>query len=583
MSYDSTIHGRGSLVAHYRLGESSGAVVDDVGGLNGTGSGSPTYSATGLITGDADTAITFDGSDDKFSLASAGSFDFQLNQPFTVEALVRPNMDRSGSNEFRAILSKLDGGNNNRGFEVGLVHRGGEGRTVPYFYLVDNESTPINILLWSWTTALDLELSNATNHHIMWVYDGTGVQSGMHIFVDGVEYPYEIGQNNGTLTSIDSAVAPAIGSRPAGVLWFKGTLDELAVYSAALRPYEANESFAAMKGTAIETTALAANPRILVSLDADSDVGDCGAMSVVHAVTDLGHCTLLGTVTGSSDPDVAELLDAINTFHLRPTLPVGKASAADPVATGGWVAATIAQCIYDLDGTTAAESWEKMRELLAGVPDNSAVIIEIGYPTALSALLDSPGDGFSALNGVDLVAAKCRYVVFMGGLYTLPTANTNAAEYNFRINGAATDNVLDLCPVPIHFIGYESGVGLVTGGRLNAEGDTDDPTRISYDEAGLLVTGREAWDQLAMLYAVYGKSLSGSPLFTAIPGTNSANPANGQNTWTYGSGDHFLVRPARSNAEMKVIIEALEIATPTGGGGGGTNRRSNLLLMGCGA
>ena len=52
-------------VAYWRLGESSGNVaVDETGNYNGTYVGTPTLGVDGLLVGDADTAVTFDGVND---------------------------------------------------------------------------------------------------------------------------------------------------------------------------------------------------------------------------------------------------------------------------------------------------------------------------------------------------------------------------------------------------------------------------------------------------------------------------------------------------------------------------------------
>jgi hypothetical protein len=66
------------------------------------------------------------------------------------------------------------------------------------------------------------------------------------------------------------------------------------------------------------------------------------------------------------------------------------------------------------------------RKALAGAEDNSVVISAIGMTTNLRDLLQSKGDATSHLNGVDLVAAKVKTVVWMDGDY-----NFGCAQYRY--------------------------------------------------------------------------------------------------------------------------------------------------------
>jgi len=56
-----------SPILWWRLGEASGTTAADASGHSNTGTyqGSPTFGTTGLISGDTDTAVTFDGVDDR--------------------------------------------------------------------------------------------------------------------------------------------------------------------------------------------------------------------------------------------------------------------------------------------------------------------------------------------------------------------------------------------------------------------------------------------------------------------------------------------------------------------------------------
>lgn len=70
MSYSSEVLADSPLT-YLRLGEGSGTTATDASGngRHGTYGGSPTLGQTGALTGDADTAVLFDGVDDRVSVA----------------------------------------------------------------------------------------------------------------------------------------------------------------------------------------------------------------------------------------------------------------------------------------------------------------------------------------------------------------------------------------------------------------------------------------------------------------------------------------------------------------------------------
>jgi hypothetical protein len=66
----------------------------------------------------------------------------------------------------------------------------------------------------------------------------------------------------------------------------------------------------------------------------------------------------------------------------------------------------------------APEAVDQYRMILAGQPDNSVVILSIGYLTNLRDLINSGPDRHSDLAGQQLVEQKVRLWVCMGGQFT---------------------------------------------------------------------------------------------------------------------------------------------------------------------
>jgi inosine-uridine nucleoside N-ribohydrolase len=72
------------------------------------------------------------------------------------------------------------------------------------------------------------------------------------------------------------------------------------------------------------------------------------------------------------------------------------------------------------------------RKALAAAPASSVWISSIGFTTNIEALLKSPPDKISPLNGTELVAAKVKGIAWMGGAYPASgRAGNPNPEHNF--------------------------------------------------------------------------------------------------------------------------------------------------------
>lgn len=129
-----------------------------------------------------------------------------------------------------------------------------------------------------------------------------------------------------------------------------------------------------------------------------------------------------------------------------------------------------------VDVRDVRDAVEVYQEVLASQPDNSVTIASVGFLTNLTELLNSESDEYSDLNGVDLVAQKVKLVCCMGGNFQ----DFESAEYNFMCDPAAAQFVVETCPAPIMFSGFEIGINVDTGERCY-EMEEDNPVRLSYD------------------------------------------------------------------------------------------------------
>lgn len=214
-------------------------------------------------------------------------------------------------------------------------------------------------------------------------------------------------------------------------------------------------------------------PPVAVIFDTDigNDVDDVLALGLLHALQSRGECRLLAVTITKDEPLAPRFTDAVNTFYGRPDIPIGLVRGGVTPGPGkflGLAAARDGNALrYDHDlggpratgGATAADAVRLLRETLAGEPDGSVVVVQVGFSTNLARLLDTPGDDVSPLDGRGLVAAKVRLLSVMGGAFELIDGKRHA-EYNIERDVASARTVAKDWPTPIVWSGFEIGLAM---------------------------------------------------------------------------------------------------------------------------
>ncbi len=196
--------------AYYRLGESSGTVMtDQIAARNGTYT-NITLGTAGLVTGDADTAATFNGTTTDAIVTYASWMD--VTTAFSTEAIIKPTgvsgaqpiADRDNS-AGRAYLWRLNGD------KLEFITSGGT----------------VGIVFCTGTTAL----TGGTKYHVAATFDGSNIR----IYINGTleKTQAAAGAMNGTSTSNLTVGESYAGS---GVIAnrFTGVIDEVAYYNTVL-------------------------------------------------------------------------------------------------------------------------------------------------------------------------------------------------------------------------------------------------------------------------------------------------------------------------------------------------------------
>lgn len=206
MSYSSEVLAD-TPIMYYRLGEASGTVMTDSSGngRDGTYANSPTLGATGLLTGDADTAVSFaSASSQSGSVADDNSLDSL--SAITVEAWIKPSTVSS-----TPLIVNRDSTSNGKSFQFRL--------NAGKLEFVKTAGTTV-------TAASSSTLSTGTVYHVAAVYNGTDIRLYINGSLNGTPPAA-----TGTLGTIARPLEIAMRT---SALYFNGVIDEVAVYGTAL-------------------------------------------------------------------------------------------------------------------------------------------------------------------------------------------------------------------------------------------------------------------------------------------------------------------------------------------------------------
>lgn len=197
-------------LSYWRLGEASGSTAVDVQGVNdGTYTGGVTLGEAGALSGDPDTAALFDGSSGYVSVASAASLNFGTTAPFTMEAWIKT----SSAALYQIIFEKFDGTN---GY---------------YFYLYNGAKLYVQIGgNGTFYGGGGAALNDGQWHHV-----AVSISRGINalVYVDGsLSQTLDISANTQSTSTTVPLVLGYDGYYHSSD--FAGTLDEVAIYPAAL-------------------------------------------------------------------------------------------------------------------------------------------------------------------------------------------------------------------------------------------------------------------------------------------------------------------------------------------------------------
>ena len=252
-------------------------------------------------------------------------------------------------------------------------------------------------------------------------------------------------------------------------------------------------------------------PLVILDTDIGSSTDDLFSLEMLYYYQQQGRCKLLGVVVNREGEACAACADVMNTYCDYSALPDG---------------------------------WQLYRRLLAAQPDHSVSICSIGFTTCLAQLLESGGDAYSPLSGVELVRRKVKCLYIQGGSF----GQSPEPDYNFLQCMGFAKTFFRLWPsdVDIIFDPMETGNGIeyLPEQVISDVSWTDyHPIKQVYMNCNCN-TGQMMWAPLTVINAVEGDNLftltergtvvlndDGTVIFTPSATGNSRFQMPGDDAW----------------------------------------------------
>ena len=208
-AYSDLILATPNLAGYWRLGETSGTTATDALGVNNlTIAGGVTLGTPGLIAGDADTAMTFDGINGRAS--KSGVANLASANALTVELWVTPTIDVNDMYVSDGRLTR---------YRFGCASTG-----VPYYNMGSADR--------ALSGAGKVYTTGVTGHYV-WSAKVEGTNIVTRLYVNGSQVAV---QDEGitTLPAWDNGIVIGAQTTAGTTHPAKGVIDEVAIYKAAL-------------------------------------------------------------------------------------------------------------------------------------------------------------------------------------------------------------------------------------------------------------------------------------------------------------------------------------------------------------
>ncbi len=302
-------------------------------------------------------------------------------------------------------------------------------------------------------------------------------------------------------------------------------------------------------------------PNIIFDTDFGGDADDLGALAMLNHFVNNDECNLLAVMVCTTEEYAVPAIDAVNTFYGNADIPIGVRK--DGKYYSAWNYSKVISDVYKYNETydSALEATALYRKILSKSENGSVVIVTAGPLKNIDYLLHSKADSISPLSGKELVEAKVKEFVVMGGEFP---QGKNEWNFNGDMPGVARRVIEDI-PVPIVFSGYELGFEIRTAEVFNKL-DKNHPLHIGYlhfsknapwvkERYQGQIPDHASFDQTAVLYAVK----NGVGTYWTKVGDGVCVPDEyGGNIWIEKQGsNHAYLKLKTRKEELAKLIDSL--------------------------
>lgn len=259
---------------------------------------------------------------------------------------------------------------------------------------------------------------------------------------------------------------------------------------------------------------------VILGTDWWTDCDDAAAIRILARAHLAGRFRVLGIVVNACFELSVPSLDAYLAEEGLSDVPLALDRDAVDFGRNPPYQAGLLKYPHRRDNTDAEDPVRLYRRLLAAA-DSPVDILEIGYPQALAAFLESGGDDISPMTGRELAAMRCGRLCMMAGRWDRDPGRENNFARNVRASRGG-EAVCRLWPGEIVFLGYEIGADVLSGGHL---AENDILASILRDHGS--ENGRSSWDPMLVELALSGDIAASG--YAVQRGWATVDPETGEN------------------------------------------------------
>ena len=293
--------------------------------------------------------------------------------------------------------------------------------------------------------------------------------------------------------------------------------------------------------------------KIILDTDLCGDCDDVGALAILLNLDRLGYCKTLAVTYCLGNPWGSDFIQHELDWFGRGDIPYGKLMDYSYVNLRAHDDRYIRPYFREFPRKERYPApFDAVRLLRRTLTENGDVkditLCAIGPLHNIGLLFESGPDDISDKTGPELIQENVCELVLMFGNFAEP----EKCECNVGYDISAGKLVLQNCPVPITFAGFEVGEHLFTGAPLEAA-QPGHPVREAYrlHENGKFI--RNSWDPVTVYYAVMGTQ----GLWRHSEPCTVEVQDNGALSITEGSNHRYLIQTAEDEQIVHILDELI--------------------------